>query len=60
MAHSSALLRFDDEYKLRPDAPLQRQVHVEVAPQLVDQLALDDGGELWACAAPARVVLYPP
>jgi molybdate transport system ATP-binding protein len=35
-------------------------VTAEVAPQLVDQLALDDGGDLWACVDPARVVLYPP
>jgi molybdate transport system ATP-binding protein len=35
-------------------------VTAEVAPQLVDELALDDGGELWACVDPSRIALYPP
>jgi molybdate transport system ATP-binding protein len=32
----------------------------EVPPAAVDQLKLDDGGELWASVSPAAITVYPP
>jgi molybdate transport system ATP-binding protein len=35
-------------------------ITAEVPPAAVDQLKLDDGGELWACVSPAAITAYPP
>ena len=35
-------------------------ITAEVPPAAVDQLKLDDGGELWACVSPAAITVYPP
>ena len=37
-----------------------RRVPAEVAPAAVDELKLDDGGELWACLDARDVRVYPP
>jgi molybdate transport system ATP-binding protein len=35
-------------------------ITAEVPPAAVDELKLDDGGELWACVSPAAITVYPP
>lgn len=35
-------------------------ITAEVHPAAVDELKLDDGGELWACVDPAAITVYPP
>ena len=35
-------------------------ITAEVAPAAVDELKLDDGGELWATVSPAAITVYPP
>jgi molybdate transport system ATP-binding protein len=35
-------------------------ITAEVPPHAVDELKLDDGGELWACVDPSAVSVYPP
>ena len=35
-------------------------ITAEVPPAAVDQLKLDDGGELWASVSPAAITVYPP
>jgi len=35
-------------------------ITAEVPPQAVDELKLDDGGELWASVDPAAITVYPP
>ena len=32
----------------------------EVPPAAVDELKLDDGGQLWASVSPAAITVYPP
>lgn len=35
-------------------------ITAEVLPSVVDELKLDDGGELWASVNPAAITIYPP
>jgi ABC-type molybdate transport system ATPase subunit len=35
-------------------------ITAEVPPSAVDELKLDDGGELWASISPAAITVYPP
>ena len=35
-------------------------ITAEVSPRAVEELKLDDGGELWACVDPAAITVYPP
>ena len=35
-------------------------ITAEVLPAAVDELKLDDGGELWATVNPAAITVYPP
>ena len=35
-------------------------ITAEVPPAAVDQLKLDDGGELWASVSSAAITVYPP
>jgi molybdate transport system ATP-binding protein len=35
-------------------------ITAEVAPSAVDELQLDDGGELWATVQPSAITVYPP
>jgi ABC-type molybdate transport system ATPase subunit len=35
-------------------------IMAEVPPSAVDELKLDDGGELWASVSPSAVSVYPP
>jgi molybdate transport system ATP-binding protein len=35
-------------------------ITAEVPPAAVDELKLDDGGELWASVSPADITVYPP
>jgi molybdate transport system ATP-binding protein len=35
-------------------------VTAEVMPAVVDELSLDDGGELWASVSPGAITVYPP
>jgi molybdate transport system ATP-binding protein len=35
-------------------------ITAEVAPSAVDELQLDDGGELWATVQPSAIKVYPP
>jgi molybdate transport system ATP-binding protein len=35
-------------------------ITAEVAPAAVDELKLDEGGDLWAAVGPAAITLYPP
>jgi molybdate transport system ATP-binding protein len=35
-------------------------ITAEVLPAVVDELKLDDGGELWASVSPAAITVYPP
>jgi molybdate transport system ATP-binding protein len=36
------------------------EITAEVTPLAVDELKLDDGGELWATVSPSAVTVYPP
>jgi molybdate transport system ATP-binding protein len=36
------------------------EITAEVAPAAVDELKLDDGGELWACVDSSAITVYPP
>jgi molybdate transport system ATP-binding protein len=36
------------------------EITAEVSPQAVDELKLDDGGELWASVSPTATTVYPP
>ena len=40
-----------------PETP---EITGEVTPRAVDELKLDDGGELWASVNPAAITVYPP
>jgi hypothetical protein len=35
-------------------------ITAEVPPAAVDELKLDDGGELWASVSPDAITMYPP
>ena len=35
-------------------------ITAEVPPAAVDELKLDDGGQLWASVDPAAIMVYPP
>jgi molybdopterin-binding protein len=35
-------------------------ITAEVPPAAVDELKLDDGGQLWASVSPAAITVYPP
>jgi molybdate transport system ATP-binding protein len=47
-----------DRVRVRMDG--SPAITAEVLPAAVDELKLDDGGELWATVAPAAVTVYPP
>jgi molybdate transport system ATP-binding protein len=54
----SAVDLMGDRVRVRIDgAPT---ITAEVAPAAVDELKLDDAGELWACVSPADITTYPP
>jgi molybdate transport system ATP-binding protein len=54
----SAVDLMGDRVRVRMDgAP---PITAEVPPAAVDQLKLDDGGELWASVSPADITVYPP
>jgi molybdate transport system ATP-binding protein len=54
----SAVDLMGDRVRVRIDgAP---PITAEVPPAAVDELKLDDGGELWACVSPADITVYPP
>ena len=38
----------------------QPAITAEVPPAAVDELKLDDGGELWTAVNPAAITVYPP
>ena len=54
----SAVDLMGDRVRVRMDgAP---PITAEVPPAAVDQLKLDDGGDLWASVSPADITVYPP
>jgi molybdate transport system ATP-binding protein len=54
----SAVDLMGDRVRVRIDgAP---PITAEVPPAAVDELKLDDGGELWASVSPADITVYPP
>jgi molybdate transport system ATP-binding protein len=54
----SAVDLMGDRVRVRIDGT--PSITAEVAPAAVDELKLDDGGELWACVDPAAIAVYPP
>jgi len=44
----------------RPVVSAAPAVTAEVAPAVVDELKLDDGGEIWAAVKPSDISAYPP
>jgi hypothetical protein len=56
-----------DRYPVRQAAGRHQQRHrgtpditAEVLPSAVDELKLDDGGELWATVSSSAITVYPP
>ena len=54
----SAVDLMGDRVRVRIDGT--PRITGEVAPAAVDELKLDDGGQLWASVNPAAITLYPP
>jgi molybdate transport system ATP-binding protein len=54
----SAVDLMGDRVRVRIDGT--PPITAEVPPAAVDQLKLDDGGELWASVSPAAITVYPP
>ena len=54
----SAVDLMGDRVRVRIDGT--PPITAEVAPAAVDELKLDDGGELWATVSPAAITVYPP
>jgi molybdate transport system ATP-binding protein len=56
----SAVDLMGDRVRVRIDGtPSTPEITAEVPPQAVDELKLDDGGELWASVDPAAITVYP-
>jgi molybdate transport system ATP-binding protein len=53
----SAVDLLGDRVRVRIDGP--PEITAEVQPATVDELKLDDGGDLWACVEPAAITTYP-
>jgi molybdate transport system ATP-binding protein len=57
----SAVDLMGDRVRVRiAGTPGTPEITGEVAPRAVDELKLDDGGELWASVSPSAVTVYPP
>jgi molybdate transport system ATP-binding protein len=54
----SAVDLMGDRVRVRTEG--KPAITAEVPPAAVDQLKLDDGGELWASVSPAAITVYPP
>jgi molybdate transport system ATP-binding protein len=54
----SAVDLMGDRVRIRVDGT--PAITAEALPAAVDELKLDDGGELWACVDPAAITTYPP
>ena len=54
----SAVDLMGDRVRVRTEG--KPAITAEVLPAGVDQLKLDDGGELWASVSPAAITVYPP
>ena len=54
----SAVDLMGDRVRVRTEG--KPAITAEVAPAAVDELKLDDGGELWATVSPAAITVYPP
>src|SRR5262249_49772530 len=53
----SAVDLMGDRVRVRIDGT--PAITAEVPPAAVDQLKLDEGGDLWACLSPAAITTYP-
>jgi molybdate transport system ATP-binding protein len=56
--HISAVDLMGDRVRVRMEG--KPAITAEVPPAAVDELKLDDGGELWATVSPAAITAYPP
>jgi molybdate transport system ATP-binding protein len=56
--HISAVDLMGDRVRVRIEG--KPAITAEVLPAAVDELNLDDGGELWATVNPAAITVYPP
>jgi molybdate transport system ATP-binding protein len=56
--HIRAVDLMGDRVRVRIDG--KPEITAEVPPAAVDELKLDDGGELWACVDPSAITVYPP
>src|SRR5499427_1018783 len=54
----SAVDLMGDRVRVRTEG--KPAITAEVPPAAVDELKLDDGGELWAAVSPAAITVYPP
>ena len=54
----SAVDLMGDRVRVRIDG--EPEITAEVSPRAVDDLKLDDGGELWASVSPSAITVYPP
>ena len=54
----SAVDLMGDRVRVRIDGT--PSITAEVLPAAVDELKLDDGGELWASVSPTAITVYPP
>jgi molybdate transport system ATP-binding protein len=54
----SAVDLMGDRVRVRTEG--KPAITAEVPPAAVDELKLDDGGELWASVSPAAITVYPP
>ena len=54
----SAVDLMGDRVRVRMDG--KPAITAEVPPAAVDELKLDDGGELWACVDSSAITVYPP
>ena len=54
----SAVDLMGDRVRVRMEG--KPSITAEVPPAAVDELKLDDGGELWASVSPDAVMVYPP
>jgi len=54
----SAVDLMGDRVRVRIDGT--PAITAEVPPAAVDELKLDDGGQLWASVSPAAITVYPP
>jgi molybdate transport system ATP-binding protein len=55
--HVSAVDLMGDRVRVRVDGT--PAITAEVPPAAVDQLKLDEGGDLWVCLSPAAITTYP-